>query len=773
MNKKILLPLLIALIGVGAVIAYEISNGPEPTDPDKLIPDPVGPVEQIPTEIFTPAAVAPEGTSVSGRVVDLYQRPIAGATITFRCNNLSFSLGADAVSQSDGTFHFDVLSGLIDAAEAHKVKVSAVLNEMPSFLLSIEAQGYLPFQRNDIKLAPSIENTLGDQRLTPRMELAGEVRDARGNPVDDCLITLQSLARTAEERNADGGGFQRALRHEIRTDSLGSFLFDAADLRPGRYTIEAFAAERGAHYGTLELPHTEKYNITLSDSNWLRGTCLDGALNRIAGVRVTVQGTQRDADGKALTRSTYTDLEGRFYFYDLPNQAYTVNGIYNNSEVFTIGDTVMTVYPGADITLRSKSDSFGAVQGQVIDATTGLPIVDYQINTQRKADTASGASLTRPLANHQREGRFNVGMLPAGEYTVKVFADGYDETLATVTVSAGKVNLMGQVALNPLGTLRGRVIGPDDQPIAGASVQLFSPDARTRLKTIEKFRRMGGTFRPDRAPDNPVPGRIVGGGDIDPISYATSAEDGSFLMTGVGSGTFVVIARHRFQAVEQSVNVARGNSRETITLKFEQIAGLKIYIRNSRNNAVAGARIALVRSGLAPDPGMVLASGDDGTITLDALSPGNYAIWASRDEVDTRDVYAPHEEGELQSITLVAGKTTEALVEIPALLTATLTIYRDNTKLTSTALFASPPSGRGSPRSLTTNAEGALILKDVSAGLWSFRTSIEGQMLSGKLEIKDEAEFEGKVELKVVQPLPGEQAQPPTDGESGRPFPQD
>ncbi len=81
---------------------------------------------------------------------------------------------------------------------------------------------------------------------------------------------------------------------------------------------------------------------------------------------------------------------------------------------------------------------------------------------------------TRFIADVSADGTFSVANVPPGSYTAVAFADGFGAFSQTVNISAG--NNVSNLPLQSGTThVKGRVVDPAGNPVAGAIVQLVNP----------------------------------------------------------------------------------------------------------------------------------------------------------------------------------------------------------------------------------------------------------------------------------------------------------
>jgi RNA polymerase sigma-70 factor (ECF subfamily) len=125
----------------------------------------------------------------------------------------------------------------------------------------------------------------------------------------------------------------------------------------------------------------------------------------------------------------------------------------------------------------------------------------------------------------------------------------------TAQIERGKTAELGDLVLQPGGSVAGIVVGPDGQPVAGAKVLVSEPELGERLDLL----RRKGPFLSDSAP---------------PVPTAVTGADGAFLVDGVPARTVRVWAGSdatRY-ACTDPIEIAAGEARTGIRLALEPLA---------------------------------------------------------------------------------------------------------------------------------------------------------------------------------------------------------
>lgn len=102
--------------------------------------------------------------------------------------------------------------------------------------------------------------------------------------------------------------------------------------------------------------------------------------------------------------------------------------------------------------------SFAELRGRLVDAETGLPLVDAEVEVE--PDSAR--------ARTDAHGRFRIESLLPGPAILAVQAEGHERRERAVALWAGLVRNVGELTLHETTALRGRVVDPQGRPVATA-----------------------------------------------------------------------------------------------------------------------------------------------------------------------------------------------------------------------------------------------------------------------------------------------------------------
>jgi hypothetical protein len=378
--------------------------------------------------------------------------------------------------------------------------------------------------------------------------------------------------------------------------------------------------------------------------------------------------------------STRTDAEGRFRLAlkkrDLQTVRVEAAGLAPR--------TLKNVAAGTPLTIDLARG--GAIQGTVRDGDTGQPLAGVRIEARDAgALSVSGEpEAGRVTATSDAEGRFTVGGLAPGLH--RVIARGRAAGFAS---RAGvRVGSRVDLLLFPAATITGTVTGPDNRPLAGASVHAVGASLRRPSPDVEPTDAQGryeinglegGEYdvvamapglAPGVAPDvtlerrsearidlvlrpgvrvkgrlvdlreRPVAGRVIVGeieGRTTPHvladRFTTEAPaDGRFELAAVppGENALGVLAPgHAFQRVDFT---ARANDRvvDVGDVRLETGVVIRGRVRTASGQAIVGASVMAFATQMRPTAGSIpLAEADaEGAFVLAGLEQMPYRLTA-------------------------------------------------------------------------------------------------------------------------------------------------
>ncbi len=424
----------------------------------------------------------------AGRVVDGAGRPVAGARLTPQwltgkpegaSSGPSLELPDDlrkeyaATTADDGTF---TLRGL----PAGGTTVHALLS----------AAGFGAPHVSWDDPAP----------VTIRLQKAGALRGALSGTTDKKALAgvrLQ-LNNAAEPRVTDAGAARLSYGAAVTPEADGTFRL--ADVPPGKYLLTPIVEPTVPFYADkpsvfeVKPGATADVTVPLLAARKITGRVVDEVSG--AGVRGAKVQVARIDERNALTeaREAVTDADGRFTAYARPGQvsAYVWQAPENYlpsslaRELPRIDSAKESVYPDIKLTPAAQ------VRGVVVDAA-GKPVAGAGVNflmpdLQGKSDVVS-----------DREGQFVLDKIdPTDNVAIRARA-GDAVTDGAVVVVPADLKEPVKLTVSPAHAfrLKGRVVGPDGQPVRDANVGVVWH--RNYVSRKSRMTGTGGQFETCRA----------------------------------------------------------------------------------------------------------------------------------------------------------------------------------------------------------------------------------------------------------------------------------
>ncbi|HEX4422534.1 MAG TPA: carboxypeptidase-like regulatory domain-containing protein [Kofleriaceae bacterium] len=382
----------------------------------------VDPAEQL-TQVFERTVTLAPGAMVAGIVVDPSGAPVPAADVALDAagGRSSERLKADA------TGHWQV-AWL--AAGRHAVRASS------SRFIEAADQIFATDGRH-----PRLDLVV---RLAVGAEVTGRVIDEAGAPLAGATIR--------------GGTMDNDT-----TDAAGRFVWHGA--REGRADLSAVTPTAASSVIRLQLVPGQRYDVLLvMHRASLAGSVRDPHGHPIAGATVfaaTKDGTM--AFGQS-------DAGGQFDLGGTPPGDYTVS-VQRDSPANGEAQAQVTVAVGPSRVALVLPET-AALIGRVTSG--GEPVVGFGYSLSSPASPSLGDS---PSPVRAPDGRFALHDLALGAWKLVIRAPGFaPRTLGPIEIAAGREVDLGDVELERGRVVRGRVVGDDGAPIAGATVRISEHD---------------------------------------------------------------------------------------------------------------------------------------------------------------------------------------------------------------------------------------------------------------------------------------------------------
>ncbi len=370
------------------------------------------------------------GISITGRITDPNGAPIRGA-------QLSTIVGDDRhqyeYSKADGSFT------LMGYRSGDTVTINV---EKEGFGLS--ASSPITIRDTDVSRV--------DIMLEPEAFVEGVIVDGSGRPLPHAKVL--ALAET------------KGVAFIPTTTSGTDGRFVCGRLRSGSYklSVEPRGAERSVDTDTtvsvVSGERLEGIRVVCPAPEERAGFQISGRVVDAAGkpvVGATVRGENYAAGSR---ESTTTDEDGRFTLNGLAFVRYDLRAYTEGEEYLGGSDGIPAGTTNAVIVSSANNAPPGTIAGRVVRADTGEPIQDFDVNAKGNA-----------VPVHDREGRFQLHDLPAGDAAVwvraKDFLIGYEKA---VVAPVGQLSAEVVVRLRPAARMEGLVQDASGTPLQGARI---------------------------------------------------------------------------------------------------------------------------------------------------------------------------------------------------------------------------------------------------------------------------------------------------------------
>lgn len=378
------------------------------------------------------------GSYVRGRVLTVEDKPVPDAyvetTVHTGLGGVAYQLKVKAAE--DGTYALGPLP-LGKGVATPKARGYHVLGDDAS-----GGRNKPPGQHFDFTEAGG--ELLADLRMVPGTPVTGRVVDSRGKGVGGASVRLIGPSAVWA---AYGPAFD-----EVGTDGTGAFRF--LGLPPmGSFFVRVMS---GSAQVNAEIQPGGKNSIVLPEGASVSGRVMWPA--KPPGVTWYV--TVSPAEGRNR-RIRVLGAEGRFEVDGLPAGRTTLRVLDGFKEASGTGYDAVLAAGQRVMGVELRPEPLLTIEGNVV-GEGGQPKAGYEVGVSA-ADGAAHAFTTRTDA----EGRFRLGPLPEGTYTVS--ADGVSES-ATAPAGTEDVRLVVD-QVKPL--LSGTVLLPDGSPLPRGTLRVL------------------------------------------------------------------------------------------------------------------------------------------------------------------------------------------------------------------------------------------------------------------------------------------------------------
>jgi len=572
-----------------------------------------------------------EGAGLAG-VVTRKKEDVVGATIVIK--------GAQTTSGAGGRFEFDA---------AH-VPYETVMTSAPGCVAQIRT------------VAVAKEGATKDVEidLEPAGVVAGHVKAATGEAIAGARVSLASSDNPLMDMMGMGGGsaVTNLPPAPAATDEAGAFELQGVHAGAVKIRVEADGFLATSVPVNVVVDQTVAADAVLVRESKLSGFVKDEAGAPIVGARVRVEVPPPDATMGMIAaamggsfRSALADEKGAFVVNGLAEGDRKVR--VEAAKYLTLEDKVAV--PAQATTTRDFTLHPGLKLSGTVAGPDGKPYAGAKVYVTGKspggmaamAAMFGGGGAKDAAAESDADGKWAADGLQEGPFNVKATATGFLDGEAK-RVEAGRTDVA--LTLGAAATIRGVVVGPDMQPVGGATVRSVAGDGAKKSR---------GGFA-----------AMFGGGAGD---STTCKDDGSFVLTGLVPGAYALTGTMHGYADSESANVTVGAGETSADVQLVLQTGVNISGRvvekgsgaplegavvwaSKSDNPFASMATDMMSGGApkAPSDSISATSDADGRFVLAGLNSGKITVEARAAE------HAP------TSLAGVAAPTADLAVEMSA-----------------------------------------------------------------------------------------------------------
>lgn len=498
---------------------------------------------------------------------------------------------------------------------------------------------------------------VADIRLGPGYEVAGTVRDERGEPIAKASVAMRSeggrQAGAGDDGLPRGGNGGRGgpganpgggREHRTTTDEKGRFFLEHLPAASMRLDVDAD--------GFL---HLRVDAIDPKLGRPLELTMQDG---------LRIDGVVKDGDGELVT--TFAFRAVRLRGLPAPGQA--------DVDVGALMERMRDPNLAEEERAQLRQQ-IGSLREQFAGARPGggRPGQDGGPGGGRGQDTGQGGrggnELDRPTRH--ADGRFQATGLQEGIYEVQVQSPDHARyRSAELEVRAGLRAPELQVTLHGGYFVAGAVVDQNGNAVAGARVQLRTPSAFDN-GLGGRGRNGGGNQQPDFGGMAREFQRMASGTQLQ--LETTTDDDGAFVLKHVPSGTYRLEAEARGHADVRTDPFELAADRSAVELRLGALGSIAGTVRGLGDAEIASARVAAVPlgqglgammgrgrqggggGGTGPFASSEVAA--DGSYRLENLAPGEYLVrsWIGSPQDLMRELMPQFLGGQLPADAVVTG----------------------------------------------------------------------------------------------------------------------
>ena len=415
----------------------------------------------------------PQGTKISGRIVDEKRKSIEGAKV-----HLLVSTNQELTPHR---FYYDYFVTTDKDGNWSSNDMPAELNEI---WIRLEHPDFI----SDNIFGQTVDNApveaLRDGSHVAQMKrgalLRGTVTDEAGKPIQGATVY-------------QGGDRWGSKYPSTTTDEAGVFQFQ--NYRPGQIVLTAVA--KGFAPDLKEISATTdpiEVEFSLKPGNAIKIKLVDAAGKPIAKASVSAD-SWRDHRSLADIPSSGTDADGNWVWDDAPADAVEYDIIKSNYMI--LRNRELSPSPKVQVVVLNRQLE---VTGSVTDAKTGKPIKDFNV-VPGIGWKDSPPHWELRFAKSGSAGRYKQSFFePRDHHLLKVEALGYLPSVSRkIQSNEGEVSI--DFELTPSVSLTGKVLTPDGEPAVRAKLIVGVPNQKNEIidgRVRSGYNRVGNTDKQGR-----------------------------------------------------------------------------------------------------------------------------------------------------------------------------------------------------------------------------------------------------------------------------------
>lgn len=372
---------------------------------------------------------AASGGSISGKITDATQNPLAQASITvFESTYGSYQFVKTVQSNADGNYEVDGLAS-------------------NTYLLQVRKNGFVADNQNTV-FVPDNQQVTQNYALGIAGAVSGLVTDLQGVPISQASVLVH-------DRNF-------SYYDSATTDSTGNF--QLLTVAPGLVTVEVTADGYARQINTDVQVRAQEtiqgLRFQLQPELVITGKITDESGVPISGIYVSGYNEQTQSGFSCQP----SDGNGAFRLGNLVPGTYTLS-VNVKGYALAQKDNVVVTSGSQEKTIDFILKRAGSVTGKITNAN-GDPIGGVSV-------TAYDSLSNRYQNSWQTDasGKYSLDSLPSGNYRLEAYKQGYTRSQHDgVEVSAGSVTPNVDFVLQQGASLSGFVTDSFNHPIAGATV---------------------------------------------------------------------------------------------------------------------------------------------------------------------------------------------------------------------------------------------------------------------------------------------------------------